>query len=971
MKFKFDPNLEYQQDAIQSIVDIFDGQPLGQSEYEVSLNNQVGFIEQNELGIGNNRLITDEQLLENVQAIQECNKIHPVPELQGQDFLNGMNFTIEMETGTGKTYVYLRTIFELHQKYGFKKFTIVVPSVAIREGTIKSLDIMQEHFAALYNNPAYNYFMYDSSRINELRQFASSNELQIMVINIDSFNKDTNVMFKEMDRLSGRQPIEFIQNTNPIVVMDEPQNMEQEASRTAIKNLNPLCTLRYSATHRNTYNLMYKLDPIQAYELGLVKKIEVASVVAEDSYHAAFIKVRNIKNQNGTLKAYLTIHQDTEEGPKESKTTVTHGDDIFDKSNERTAYQNGYNVAEINVREGREFVEFGNGRRFGIGDSQGGLTDEVMQYQIRTTIEEHLEKEKQIKGKGLKVLSLFFIDKVANYRAYDEQGIASHGKIARWFEEEYQKITEKPYFKDVIPYSANQVHDGYFAQDKNGRVKDSWENRDVSADEDAYNLIMKDKERLLSLDEPLRFIFSHSALREGWDSPNVFQICTLNESKSEMKKRQEIGRGLRIPVNQDGERVFDDRINRVTIVANESYDDFAKQLQTEYEEDAGVTFGIVPKSEFIGFSRTKEDEKIKLGAEDSETIWKQLQDKGYLSDEGAILSTFKPTQEDFSLEIGETYQEFEAEIIDAISKYDFNKQVKKKRDRKKLSLNKEVYVGEDFKQLWDKINQKTRYRVSYESEKLISKAVEAIKKIPKIEKVKIRTYKTEQNITYSGVESTIVGERSDEVQTARVLPDIIAYLQRQTELTRTTLVRILKEIGRLDEFKNNPQKFMDEIASTINATLKDMMLDGIKYEKIDGQIYEMHLFEEEELISYLDNLVKVKEDNSIYDYVEVDSQVERNFAKDLNRRKDVKLFVKLPRKFKVDTPIGTYNPDWAIVKKEGLHGEQEKVYLVRETKGSTDKSQLRPSEWSKIQFGQKHFDELGVNYAWVSNSNEI
>ncbi|HLR33422.1 MAG TPA: DEAD/DEAH box helicase family protein, partial [Fodinibius sp.] len=780
MKLKFDPNLPYQQQAIQSIVDIFDGQPLGQSEYEVSLNNQVGFIEQSELGIGNNLLITEQQLLKNVQAIQERNKIHPVPELQGQDFLEGMNFTIEMETGTGKTYVYLRTIFELHQKYGFKKFIIVVPSVAIREGTIKSLDIMGEHFATLYNNPAYNYFMYDSSRINQLRQFASSNELQIMVINIDSFNKDTNVMFKEMDRLNGRQPIEFIQHTNPMVIMDEPQNMEQEASQNGIRDLAPLCTFRYSATHRNRYNLMYTLNPIQAYELGLVKKIEVASVIAEDSYHAAYIKVRNIKNQNGTLKAYLTIHKDTPEGPKEGNTTVTHGDDIFEKSSQRTAYQDGYKVAEINVRDGGEFVEFSNGRRFGISDTQGGLTDEVMRYQIRTTIEEHLEKEKRIKGKGLKVLSLFFIDSVANYRDYDEEGLAHPGKIQRWFEQEYKKLAKQPYYKDVIPYPVEQIHDGYFAQDKDGKVKDSWENRSVSADEDAYSLIMKKKEQLLSLEEPLRFIFSHSALREGWDNPNVFQICTLNESKSEIKKRQEIGRGLRIPVNQEGERVFDDQINRVTIVANESYDDFAKQLQSEYEEDAGVSFGMVPKSEFIGLSHARDEQPLKLGAEGSENIWKQLQENGFLSEEGAILAKFSPEEENFSLELEGGYQEFEPEIIDAIHKYDFNKQVKKKRDRQELKLNKQVYLGDDFRQLWDRINRKTRYRVSYDSQKLIDEAVKEIKKLPKIEKVKIHTYKTEQNITHSGIKPTIVGQRIDEVETARYLPDIIAYLQRQT-----------------------------------------------------------------------------------------------------------------------------------------------------------------------------------------------
>jgi len=964
MKLKFDANLDYQLDAIKSIVDIFDGQPLGQGEFEISLNDQVGFIEQNELGIGNQLSLSKLQILENVRTVQECNQIERVPELQGGEFINGMNFTTEMETGTGKTYVYLRSIFELNQKYGFKKFIIVVPSVAIREGVYKNLQITKEHFAAVYNNPAYRYFIYDSSRISELRQFAGSNLMEVMIINIDSFNKDTNVMFKEMDQLSGRAPIEFVSSANPIVIMDEPQNMEQEASRNAITNLNPLCTLRYSATHRNTYNLIYKLDPVDAFERGLVKKIEVASVIAEDSYHAAFISVRDLKSKNNKLKAYLTFHKDTDSGPKESNVTVTHGDDLYEKSNERTAYQNGYIVTEINVTPGREFVRFSNGQRLGIGDSQGGLTDEVMQAQIRNTIEEHLEKEIELKDRDIKVLSLFFIDKVANYREYDELGNAKPGKIARWFVQEYEKLIQLPRYKDVIPYPLSKVHDGYFAVDKQNRVKDSWEGRDVKDDEDAYNLIMKDKERLLSIDEPLRFIFSHSALREGWDNPNVFQICTLNESGSEIKKRQEIGRGLRIPVNQDGERVFDERINRVTIVANESYDDFAAALQTEYE-DIGIKFGMVPKSEFSGITIDGEQ----LGFDQSNEIWNHLVNKGFLNSEGAILSSFKPEFEDFSLELDEKYQSLEAEVIDAIRKYDFSRRIENKKKRRKLKLNKQVFLDEDFKTLWDKINKKTRYRVEYDTKELIEKSVKAISKIPTIGKIKLHTYRTTQEITREkGVEAQLVGHRVEEVQMSYKLPDIVAYIQKETELTRATIVEILKQSDRLYEFVNNPQRFMDEVSAAINDTLRSLMIGGIKYEKVEGQIYEMRRFEEEELVSYLNRLVPVK--HSVYDFVEYDSEVEKRFAEQLDSRKDIRLFVKLPKQFKIDTPIGPYNPDWAIVKHDEYGGE-DKVYMVKETKGSTSKDQLRINELAKIRFGEAHFEELGVEYGLVTNAGDV
>ena len=613
MKIKFDANQDFQLDAINAIVDVFDGQPLKQGDYEISFADEFGDLSMNAdiLGVGNKLVLDQETLLKNVQAVQGRHDIENENALKGYEFVEEQaapiipditklvpNFSIEMETGTGKTYVYLRTIFELNRKYGFKKFIIVVPSIAIREGTLKNLDITKEHFQHIYNNVPVEHYVYDSKRVSQLRQFATSNQIQVLVINIDAFRKTlddiddekkSNIIHRENDRLSGRKPIEFIQATNPIVIVDEPQSVDStDKAREAIRTLNPLCTLRYSATHRDPYNLLYKLDPIKAYEMRLVKRIEVDSVMSEGSFNDAFISLDSVSRSAG-ISAKVSIQQNASDGfVKEKRLKVKTGDDLFSKSNEREAYRDGYIVEEINTEEGFEYIRFTSGRELELGQSQGGLTDEIMRVQIRNTIEEHLKKELKVKDLGIKVLSLFFIDRVANYRSYDEQGNEVQGKFAQWFEEEYKDLISKPRFKDVIPHPVEQLHDGYFAVDNNKRVKDTRGN--TKADETVYALIMQKKEQLLSPDEPLRFIFSHSALREGWDNPNVFQICTLNTTRSEMKKRQEIGRGLRLPVDTNGERVFSDNINKLTVIANESYQDFAKKLQTEIEED----FGVIP-----------------------------------------------------------------------------------------------------------------------------------------------------------------------------------------------------------------------------------------------------------------------------------------------------------------------------------------------------------------------------------------
>ena len=967
MKLKFDPNLQFQIDAVNAMTEVFYGQPLSEGDLEIGFK-RLDWIFQTELGIGNNLILDEAALLKNIHLVQEHNDIEKVSSLQGR------HFSVEMETGTGKTYVYLRTIFELYKKYGFKKYVIVVPSVAIREGVLKNLDITKEHFLHLYNNVSYDYFVYDSKKINQVRQFAASNHIQIMVINIDAFRKTledkneekkSNIIHRESDRLSGRKPIEFIQATHPIVIIDEPQSVDNTPkAKEAIETLNPLCTMRYSATHRNPYNLLYKLDPIKAYNMRLVKRIEVASVLSEGYFNEPFIRFRVVDNQNG-IRAKLSIHMDSSSGPKLKNITVRSGDDLFIKSNERENYRNGYVINEINAEPGNEYISFTNGITLGLGQSQGGLTDDIMKVQVRNAIQEHLEKELKVKDKGIKVLSLFFVDRVANYRSYDEQGNPVKGKIALWFEEYFNELIQKPCYKDLLKFPLEKLHDGYFAADKKGILKDT--SGSTLADEDVYNKIMKNKEQLLSLDEPLRFIFSHSALREGWDNPNVFQICTLNETKSEMKKRQEIGRGLRLPVNQQGERIFDETINRLTVIANESYEDFARKLQTEIEEDFNVHFGAVSKNAFAKIIQVINDQETTLGDEKSQKIWEELKQQGHIDEDGQIQPKFNPTDKYFEVKLSPEFQDAKHQVIDIVQGYLFSEHVVNRNNRKTLKINKMIYLDDEFRKLWDKIKPKTTYSVEYDTDVLIEKASKAIREMDRIEKVKIVYKKAEMDIQEKGIETKEL--RVQEISASYSedktnLPDILAYLQKETELTRNTIVRILINSGRIEEFPLNPQKFMDSVARLIKNDLHKLIVDGIKYKKIVGQEYEMRLFEETEIISYLNNLIEVKK--SVYDAIEYDSEIEKRFAESLDMRDDIKLFVKLPSWFKIDTPIGTYNPDWAIVKHE-----DDTLYLVRETKGIKDFEKLRNIEADKIRCAKRHFRELQVDFKTVVEANEV
>ncbi len=757
----------------------------------------------------------------------------------------------------------------------------------LEQGVIKNLEITHDHFQTLYDNVPVDFAVYDSGKVSHLRGFASSNNIQILVINIDSFAKDENIINKPNDKLTGKCPIEFVQYTNPFVIVDEPQNMETEIRKSAIQKLNPCCTLRYSATHLNLYNLTYSLDPVKAYDLGLVKQIEVDSVFTEDNYNDAFISVEALTSTKTRTSAKLRIDINQDSGVTKKNVTAKIGDDLYSLSNNREIYKEGFIIDEIDVSN--KFISFTNGTMLYKGDTQGGLTEEIMKFQIQKTIEEHFKKARKHKEKGIKTLSLFFIDKVANYRQYDETGNPSSGRFAQWFEEAYKDISERPAYKGLLPFSAEQVHNGYFAQDKKGRFKDSSESRSTQADDNTYKLIMKDKESLLDESEPLRFIFSHSALREGWDSPNVFQICTLNETRSEMKKRQEIGRGLRLAVDSNGLRIHDQNINRLTVIANESYEDFAKNLQKEIEEDCGVAF------------------------------------KG---------------------------------------------RIKNKRDRTKVEYRKGFQADPKFLEIWESIKHRTTYRIKYDTIELVKMAAKAISEIPEIKKPRIKSVKVGILLEEPGVDYEIKSSKVIELDKKYQIPDVLGYIQSKTELTRATILKILEQSGRINDILVNPQLFLDKAVAAIKTVLYDLMIDGIKYEKIGSQEFEMLLFDENEIETYIDQLTFEVKNNgkTIYDkFMPLDSDVETKFAKECETREDIEFYFKLPFWFTINTPIGKYNPDWALVFKN-----EKKIYFVAETKSTSDLSKLRNEERLKIKCGTAHFEEFkDVEYKHVTKVEEL
>lgn len=981
MKLKFDSNLDYQNEAVDAVVNLFEGQSSIQSYFTVT--GQVGLYD-NGMGIGNKLDISRDTLLENLRNVQVFHRL-PV-----SDSLSSLDFNIEMETGTGKTYVYLKTIFELNKRYGFTKFIIVVPSIAIKEGVYKTLEITREHFKGLYDNVIYDYFVYDSSKLDQVRNFSVSSNIQIMIINIDSFNRSftdpsketkANIIHRENDRLSGYKPIELIADTNPIVIIDEPQSVVGTSnSKEAIASLNPLFTLRYSATHKEIQNLVYKLSAVDAYEKNLVKQIEVASFQSENYHNKAYMKLVSTNNTKLPITANIELDANIKGKIMRKTFRVIKGDDLSDTALGNRAIYEGYLVDEINCEEGNEFVSFTSKEEVLRKDISVGDLDKkyIKRAQIRKTIDEHLEKQMHLKNKGIKVLSLFFIDKVANYRQYDTDGNPIKGPYAEIFEEEYSKAIKQDKFSTLfneidrnIP--VEEVHNGYFSIDKQGHFKDSKETkkgklRANKADEDTFTLIMKDKERLLSFDSNLSFIFSHSALREGWDNPNVFQICTLNETTSTMKKRQEIGRGLRLCVNQFGERVTDRNINRLTVMANESYEDFAKKLQTEMEEDDGIKFGTISNTSFSSITRKDRHGEYKpIGKQGSMKIFNSLKKNKYINGKGKIQENLKADLRDDKVKIPEEFQDIREEIIDVIEQRTRKVDIKDANKRQKVKINKRVYLSEEFKKFWNEISQKTVFSVDFDTEELKENCVKALRNELNVSPPKLIYTKSGLTIDAAGVnteEGTISALDAEDEEIA--LPDIVTFLQNETDLTRKTIVDILLESEKLDQFKKNPQEFMEESLRIINHELNKLIIDGIKYTQI-GDYYAQELFEEEELYGYIErNMLEVK--RSVYDYIIYDSEVEKHFAERLEKDDEVELYTKLPGWFKITTPIGTYNPDWAVF----LNTDNErKIYFIVETKGTTDLNKLRSTEKAKIKCGKKHFQALGEKVEFtVSDSYE-
>lgn len=894
MEFKFDANQEYQVSAIGAITGLLEGQP--RIETSLTFAPGGGFA-----AVANRLDIDEEALLANLHSVQEQNGLAQDSALQcieetietaaGPKAVRFPNYSIEMETATGKTYVYLRTVLDLHGRYGLKKFIVVVPSVAIREGVLKTLAITEKHLKELYGNPPYRFNIYDSGNLSLVRQFALSDGIEIMVMTIDSFNKASNVIRQTTDRLQGETPIHLLQAARPILILDEPQNMESDLRVKALAALDPLFALRYSATHRNPYNLVYRLTPFDAFRQGLVKRIEVAGVEEQNNANLPFLRLDDIRSEKKTLTARLAVHKLMKDSSvKEQVVVVRPGENLEGKAN-RSEYSD-FTVDEINLAGG--FVSFSNGVELRKGEAQGADQEAVFEAQIRYTIETHLLKQHRLKEQGIKVLSLFFIDRVDNY-------VQADGVIRRLFHRCFNELQEKyPDWKGIDP---EKVQAAYFAQrrTRTGEVifEDS-KTGEAERDREAYNLIMKDKERLLSFDEPTCFIFSHSALREGWDNPNVFQICTLNQTASEVKKRQEVGRGMRLAVNRCGDRVHDERVNILTVVANQSYQSYVERLQAEIQEEYGADGAPPPPPNA--------------------------------------------------------------------------------RKRGVARLRKAYMLKPEFKELWDRIKHKTRYAVTIDTEKLLADVIAELDRA-EIRKPHIAITKAQVQVGAEGTFEAMQmsGARNVLDLAGRYpLPNLVAVMENLMDrttppmrLTRRTLLEVFRRAQNKQAALDNPHEFALVAVGIIKRKLADHLVNGIRYEKM-SEWYEMTQLAEE--ISSWEEYLVPTPNHSLYDQVAFDSDIEKAFVQGLERRNDVKLYLKLPGWFTVPTPVGEYNPDWAIVIEDrDEHGRPiSLLYLVRETKDKDWKTGLRPDELRKITCGERHFEgALGVDYKVVTAASDV
>lgn len=1051
MKLKF-KNQDFQTDAVNAVADLFAGQEKLQSSFTIQSDNPQQTLH-NEYGVGNSLLIDSKALLTNMHGIQ---KRHNLPQtefdLKGGAYSSAYSsaysgqapqFSVEMETGTGKTYVYTKTVFELNKRYGFTKFIVVVPSVAIREGVYKSLQVTQDHFANHYDNVPCRYFIYNSARLSDVRQFASSANIEIMIINIDAFKKAENIINQAQDKLNGETAMRYIRDTNPVVIIDEPQSVDNTPkAKEAIASLNPLCVLRYSATHREKINLLYRLTPVDAYQMGLVKQICVSSNQAVNDFNKPYIRLISVSNDNG-FSAKVEMDVQDKAGKVSRKTvSIKPGDDLYMKSGDRELYE-GYIVSQIDCTKDFENIEFSNTEFVRLGKAIGAVDENIIKRaQIRRTIEAHFTKEMMYHKKGIKVLSLFFIDEVKKYREED----GGKGIYARMFEECYNELLATPKFaelKEKFQTDVNKAHNGYFSQDKKGNYKNT--KGDTQADDDTYNTIMRDKEWLLSFECPLRFIFSHSALKEGWDNPNVFQVCTLIEQKSTFTARQKVGRGLRLCVNQDGDRIEDRDINILHVMANESFAEFADTLQKEIEQDTGVKFGYMDISLFSGmvYEEKREEEKtiseeqatavvevlkssgviaedgkvvesanladIELPAElepvkaevvkiieqakpvevqtlsgiaytamvteektvtyeESVELVNHFKNVGYVSKTGKIKDTMKEALLTGKLDLPKKFEAARQKFETIISNADRKPPIRDASRDVTVRLNKQAMLSPEFMEIWNKIKQKTSYRVAVDTDELIKGCVRDISGMEPIPKARIVSQSADINIDRAGVTHTERDYKTMDIKNPySSLPNVIGILSEQCLITRQSVNRILNGSGRLKDFLNNPQLFIEKATEIINNRRHQLAIDGIRYIKLDGQEYSvMEIFDNQELIANLDrNAVEVE--HSVYDYVVYDSDtIERPFALALDRDPNVKLFFKIPSRFKIETPIGTYNPDWAVYfDEDGV----KKLYFVIETKGSENTADLRLSENLKIECGKRHFEALdnGVSFHKTKN----
>ena len=955
------------------MVQLFSGQDICRSEFTVtyqpgSSDQATLGIAESELGIGNRLQLLDDEILKNMHEIQLRNGLRP-----SDAFASG-DFTVEMETGTGKTYVYLRTIFELNERYGFTKFMIVVPSVAIKEGTYKTLQITRDHFENLYPiAKGYEYFLYDSSKLGQVRNFATSPNIQIMVVTVGAINKkEVNNLYKDSEKTGGEKPIDLVRATHPIIIVDEPQSVDGGLSgkgKEALDAMNPLCTIRYSATHVDKHHMLYRLDAVDAYERELVKQIEVAALEVEGGHNKPYVKLIETKNVRGSISAKVELDVQQGRNVRRNVVTLEDGDDLEQETG-RAIYED-FRIGTINCGKNNQSMELSMPAgevTLHPGEEVGGVNpDDLKRLMIRRTIKEHLDKEIRFAAqkREVKVLSLFFIDSVQHYRQYNEDGNAVKGKYALMFEEEYRKLAKSPDYQQLfeqidLDTEADEVHNGYFSIDKKGGWTETAENNQANRDnaERAYNLIMKEKEKLLSFDSKLKFIFSHSALKEGWDNPNIFQICTLRDMGSERERRQTIGRGLRLCVNQEGLRLRGFDINTLTVIATESYEQFAENLQKEIEKDTGIRFGVIEKHQFATLAVTAEDGTTQpLGVEKSEQVWDFLKDNDLIDSRGKVQDSLRTALKENKLELPEGFTEQEAGIKDILRKLAGKLDIKNADERVTVRTREAVLESDGFKALWDRIKHKTTYRVEFDNAKLIKDCAEAILNGPPVTKTRAQFRTADIAIGKGGVEAqetttsgfTTINEADIE------LPDLLTDLQDKTHLTRRSLLEILTGSLRLNDFKRNPQEFIDLSAEAINRTKRLALVDGIRYQRIgDDQYYAQELFEQEELSGYLKNTLETQK--SVYQHVVYDSAgVEKRFAEDLEANEAVKVYAKLPGWFKVPTPLGTYNPDWAVlVESDG----QEKLYFVVETKSSSWWDDLRHKEGAKIKCGEKHFAVL-------------